>query len=82
LQSFAAVKKKLPLEPKLRRSSTQHCAAAEAMGFAWLYPSYALVEFCEQIILGVLPRVVGCGARDQMRADAGLAASDNTPAAH
>jgi hypothetical protein len=36
LRSFAAVKKKLPLERKLRRSSTQHCAAAEAMGFAAL----------------------------------------------
>jgi hypothetical protein len=35
------MKKKLPLERKLRPSSTQHCAAAEAMGFAALYPSYA-----------------------------------------
>jgi hypothetical protein len=42
LRSFTAVKKKQPLERKLRRSSTQHCATAEAMGFAALYPSYAL----------------------------------------
>jgi hypothetical protein len=47
LRSFAAVKKKLPLERKLCRSSTQHCAAVQAMGFAALYSSYVVGPFAE-----------------------------------